>query len=404
MADEKIPTIDLESDESEQSDMDILNSTDDKVDDKVDDKEGKEDEIIDTEKEELSTEEVDEIEKDEKEELPETKLRPSIKTMVSEFPELEKAFKKYPQLRDAYFREGKFSQVYSSLEDAVEASEKASALDEITDLIYSGSSEELLEGIGKDTPEGLKKFVSNFLPTLSKMNNDLFYEATIPVVNNVIRNLYASGAKNKDNNLMSAAKIMANFLHGSYDIPESETKVDPGIAAERKKLDDEKSKLETEKYNEFDDSLNDRSRKLMTKVITEGLDPNNSLSDFTRSKIIDEVIERVGKELSSDKQHMTNITKLWKLARTERFSNKSADRILTAFLSRAKQLIPEIRSKVKNEAIGKNRTASTSSRSTTRENTTGTSRTNGNSKMPTDPKKVDKSFWRKNSDADILKG
>lgn len=403
MADEKIPTLDLDADDSDASDMDILNSTDDKVDDKVDDKKVKDEKILE-EEEELPAEETDEAEKIETEELTETKLRPSIKTMVKEFPELEETFKKFPQLRDAYFREGKFSQLYSSLEDATEASEKASALDNITDLIYSGSSQELLEGIGKDTPEGLKKFVSNFLPTLSKVNGDLFYEATIPVVNTVIRNLYRSGLQTKDNNLMGAAKIMAHFLHGSYEIPESETKVDPSIAAERKKLDDEKSSLEREKYEEFDNSLNDRTKRLMTKVITDGLDPNNSLSEFTKSAIIEKVIERVGNQLASDKQHMTNITKLWKVAKTERFSSKSADRILTAFLSRAKQLIPEIRSKVKNEAIGKSKSTSTSSRSTTRETTAGTSRSNGSSKMPTDPKNVDKSFWRKNSDADILKG
>ena len=406
MADDKTPIIDTNDLTEDSSDMDILNSETESKPPVVPDKEGKEeDEDKDENEEELETEESSEDEEIEEEELPESKLRPSIKTITKEFPEAEKIFKKYPQLRDAYFREGKFSQIFPSIEDAEESAQKAESLDTFNDLLMGGSSKELLQAIGQDSPEALKKLATNFLPTLASLSDDLFYEATIPVVNTAIRNLYIAGQKNKDNNVMAAAKIMAHFLHGTYDIPSpTERTKDPELDKERQKLQEERKSIDTERYTEFDTSVNDRTRRLMTKTISDGLDPTNSLSDFTKSKIIEEVIDRVGEELAKDHQHMTSISKLWKMAQGERFSSKSADRIITAFLSRAKPLISEVRSKVKNEALGtSSRKNGDSRRSTTRDTSTGSRTSERSSGIPTDPKKVDKGFWRKHSDADILK-
>ena len=406
MADDKTPIIDTNDLTEDSSDMDILNSETESKPPVVPDKEGKEeDEDKDENEEELETEESSEDEEIEEEELPESKLRPSIKTITKEFPEAEKIFKKYPQLRDAYFREGKFSQIFPSIEDAEESAQKAESLDTFNDLLMGGSSKELLQAIGQDSPEALKKLATNFLPTLASLSDDLFYEATIPVVNTAIRNLYIAGQKNKDNNVMAAAKIMAHFLHGTYDIPSpTERTKDPELDKERQKLQEERKSIDTERYTEFDTSVNDRTRRLMTKTISDGLDPTNSLSDFTKSKIIEEVIDRVGEELAKDHQHMTSISKLWKMAQGERFSSKSADRIITAFLSRAKPLISEVRSKVKNEALGtSSRKNGDSRRSTTRDTSAGSRTSERSSGIPTDLKKVDKGFWRKHSDADILK-
>src|SRR6267142_857521 len=405
-----VPTIDIGADklDEDKSDYDLLNDHD--KDDNLEESKDKEDEDTDKEDkeekdEELPVEEDEEIEENEEEELPETKLRPSIKSITKEFPEAEKIFKKYPQLRDAYYREGKFSQLYATIEDAEEASVKAESLDAINADLMDGNTKDILQAINKDNPDSFKKIAANFLPTLQSLDENLFYETAIPLVNTAIRNLYLAGQKSKDNNMMGAAKIMAHFFHGSYDIPAStERAKDPELENERKKLQDEKNSIEREKFTEFDTSVNDRTRKFLSRTIEEGLDPNKSLSDFTKSKIIDEIIDRVGTELSKDRQHMASINKLWKLASQERFSAKSADRIISAFLSRAKQLIPEIRSKVKSEALGtRSKSSDNGRRSTTRETTTGTRVSEKSSRVPTDSKKLDKNFWRTHSDADLLK-
>lgn len=409
MADEVNPDID-----TTESDYDILNSdTSKEPKDKKDAVIPKEEVSEETDEaaeegEETPEEAESEDNTDEEEkvdDVPDTKIRPSIKTMLDKVPEAAKLFKEFPQLRDAYFREAKFTEIYPTLEDATEAKEKSDALDTYNDFIEDGNSGAILKAIADDDPDKLKKFASNFLPALHKINNDLFYDVSIPVINQVIRNLHRSGEKNGDKegqNQMAAAKILSKFLHGSYDIPDDTKQVDPELDSERKRLDKERNEFKNQKYQDFESGLQTRTEKLLNKVILDGLDPEKSLSEFTKSKIVEEVISRIGKELNLDKAHMSTIGKLWKAAESSRFSNESADRILSAFLSRAKQLIPEIRNKVKKEATGaKQRSNNGTGRTTNKDVNTGThTGRSTSSKTETDPKKIN---WRKTSDLDLLK-
>jgi len=388
----------------EKSDLDLLND-DTKIPEKeeevkLDDKE----DILETEEEDedkLEVEEDNEDEETEEEELPESKLRPSLKTMTDKFPDLPKILKAFPQLRDAYYREGKFTQIFPTVEDATQASELADTFQEFNEHFINGSSKELLAALSQNNPDSLKKLATNFLPTLNELNADLFYDAIIPSINNVIRNLHTTGEKEKDNNMMGAAKILSKFLHGTYDIPIQETKKDPEIERERKKLDDERNTVEREKYDEFSTTVHSRANRLMTKAITDGLDPEGSLTEFTKSAIIEKVIDKIGEELEKDPQHNKLMEKLWKGAQQTRYKGESADRLLTAFLSRAKRLIPEIRAKFKAEALGTStRKGNGIAKTTKRDATTGTkTREVNSSKIPA---KTDRNFWKQNSDRALL--
>src|SRR6266850_961546 len=142
-----VPTIDIGADklDEDKSDYDLLNSeTPDSESETEKENEDTDKEDKEEKDEELPVEEDEEIEENEEEELPETKLRPSIKSITKEFPEAEKIFKKYPQLRDAYYREGKFSQLYATIEDAEEASVKAESLDAINADLMDGNTKDIL--------------------------------------------------------------------------------------------------------------------------------------------------------------------------------------------------------------------------------------------------------------------
>lgn len=406
MADDKTFGATEETPEIELSDMDLLN--DDKTPESKEKTEPKEK----TDKQETAKtgdETPDESEEDEDldeepeevEDIPNTRLRPSIKTMLEKVPEAAKVFKEFPQLRDAYFREAKFSALFPTIEDAEEASEKASALEGFTEAVVTGEVETLLDTIKKDfEPEVFKKFATNFLPALSKLDNNTFYEVSIPIVDRVVRNLFATGNKNKDQNQMAAAKILNHYLHDSYDIEAERKTSDPEIEKERKKLQDERLNDMRARYESFDNDVQSRTARILEKYISDGLDPENSLSDFVKNKIVEDTIAKVGKELELDRQHTASMLKLWKAAESGRFSREHADRIITAFLSRAKQLIPEIRTKVKKEALGvKSRSDNGRGKTTRRDTNTGTSGRTTSSSIK-NPKDIN---WRKTSDMDILK-
>lgn len=382
--------------ETNKDDKEKPKGPDDKEVDEEDEK------LLDSEEdeEEIKLDEVDD-DKEVIDDEPSSRQRPSIKEMIKEVPEAEKLFKKFPQLRDAYYTEGKFRVLFPTVEDAEVASAKAESLDTINELVMGGSSREVLESIRKESPESFKKFAANFLPTLSAIDDGVFTEIAMPVVNTVIRNLARMGEKNKDNNMISAAKIMAHYLHGSYEIPEGEAKrnADPELEKERKKLQDERNELNTTKYREFEGSVHTRTSKQLNKLITEGLDTTNTLSDFTKSKIIEEVIDRVGSEIQNDAQFQNQLNKLWKTAQQSGFKGDAADRIIIAYLSRAKRLIPNIRAKVKTEALGGSKRRSTNSSDTTRRESNSGRSSERRVQTDTDPKKVN---WKKQSDMDIL--
>lgn len=379
------------------TDLDILGVDDDPISEEVEPEtpKGKEDEEV------LEDEEEPEIEDEVEVEEEESRLRPSMKSMIAKHPELTKILKDFPQLRDAYFREGKLSQFFPSVEDAEIAATKAESLDTFDSLLKSGSTKEIFEAIHSDDPKALDRIAKNILPTLQSINQTLFYDAVTPVIDTLIRNLNAAGIKEKDNNKSAAAKILAHFIHGDYEIPEAQTKKDPELESERKALEDEKKKLASETNSRFENNLENRTGKLLTKLISDGLDPNNSLSEFVKSGIVREVIQRVGSELEKNPQHQAQLKKLYRLAQSERYSDKSAERIISAYLSRAKLLIPAVRSKVKNEALGTRTKAKDGIAKTTgRETSTSQSKVNRSSL----PAKPDKKFWREHpSDMDILK-
>lgn len=201
--------------------------------------------------------------------------------------------------------------------------------------------------------------------------------------------------------MMSAAKIMNFYMHDEYEIKENRKTSDPEIEKERKKLQDERNQLQSEAGQTFENNVNSRVERSFSKLVMDGLDPENQLSDFTKSKITEDVIHRIGVELSRDRQHMQKMTKLWDAARKGRFSSEIADRIYTAFLSRAKQLIPEVRSKVKKEATGiKVKSNNGTGRTTKRDSSAGGAPRSSTGKSSVDPKSVN---WRKTSDMDLLK-
>src|SRR4051812_28449403 len=120
------------------SDLDILNDItpevkedkpkgDNKIETDVEDEEPDKEDLDELDKEDELDEEVDketdqEEQEENKEDIEGTRLRPSIKQIIAKVPEAEKVFKAFPQLRDAYYREAKFSAIYPTIEDAQDAS------------------------------------------------------------------------------------------------------------------------------------------------------------------------------------------------------------------------------------------------------------------------------------------
>jgi hypothetical protein len=370
------------SDESsdESSELGAEDKTEEKEDaDKDKDKEG-------------DKKEDEEPEPDEEEKLAQGRL--TFKQITEKFPTL---FKEFPQLRHTFFREQEYAKVFPTVEDAQEAASKAENYSYLESDLLTGNSSNLLLSISKANPEAFDTLVDNIIPTIYSVNKDAFYRVTRPIVSNAFRAAFNEGTQTGNKNLVLAAQHLNRFIFGSTDIDDIRPTVQSKQPdAEREKFERERTTFMQQRATEFESGVQSEVRKELNKLASAGLDPENKLSEFLRSSIIDKTIEQIGSVLSKDTRHMATMNSLWKRAMQGGLSPEFKARIIQTHIGRVKELLPTIRAKVRSEALG----TSKSKDKTIIKRPDGSSSGTGNQASgEINPRKVD---WRKTSDLDIL--
>jgi hypothetical protein len=362
---------------------------------------------------EVQDENEEEEEQESEEELPEPAKdlhpfeRPSIKQITEQFPDL---FKKFPSLRDMYFREAEFSRAFPTIEDAKEAAENNEAFTDIREDVFSGDGSKFLSAIKEVDEKKLESFASKVLPSLIKVHPAAFWRAANPLVEDIARNMFAKGVKEKDESLQNAARYLSDYFFGNTEVAEG--KKTTVVKEESSEVAKERETFDNERYNEFRGKV---SNEIVTSVkglidskdVKSGksrLDPDDVLSPFIKSTIIDRIILDLGKELASDKDHIKFMDSLWAKSKRNGRTDEDKARIVSAYLARAKSLIPSLRSKYVSEALGKSQKHSDQRRekvstieSRRDSGTQGSSSRTRSSNY--NPKVID---YRKTSDEDIL--
>jgi|ERR1041385_300842 hypothetical protein len=334
--------------------------------------------------------------------------RPSLKQVEEAFPGL---LKKFPSLRDMYFREAEYSRVFPTIEDAKEASENNEAFNSIRESVFDGNGEKFFSAIKEVDPKSLEKFATNVLPTLFQTHAPAFWRAANPLVEDIARNMFEKGKKENNESMQNAARYLSDYFFGNTEIAEGKktsiVKIedDSAIKQERERFDNERGAA-------FRTSVETDVRSELVKLI-EGkdsqtgkakLDPDSVFSPFIKNTIIDRVIADLGQQLSSDRDHIKFMDSLWSSAKRNGRTDKDKSRILSAYLARAKSLIPSLRSKYVSEALGqRTRSASEAKRKSeeisSRVNGGASGKSSGSRDRSYNPKHID---YSKTSDADII--
>lgn len=336
--------------------------------------------------------------------------RPSVAALKEKFPTI---FKEFPALRDMYFREKEFSALFPTVADAKEASDNNVAFSGLRDSVLSGDSAALFTAMSETDPKSLEKFASKVLPSLYSRNPDLHFKAVTPLLENVARQMYNNGKKSGNANMMNSALYLSEFIFGEDGVakgektftPKEEAKPDTSVA-------DERAAFLVEKFTAFNNEVTTDGTKGLSDLILEKgaagklkIDPEGVFSKFIRDSISDKIIAEVNEQMSADKAHMAYMNSLWSKAAKDGYKGDWKARIISAYLARAKSLVPTIRTRLVSEASGTTSDASkgklkimekTASR---RETGSGGRDANRNGSKTYDPKTID---WDKTSDADLL--
>jgi hypothetical protein len=311
-----------------------------------------EDKPEDTEESEEDTEESEE-ESEEEEEKPEDKEEDDGEALARvPYNELKEALKENPELlkklKTQFFREQKFTELFPTIEVAQKAAQAQDNFEFLRDMVLEGNAEDMLSQVKQTSDKSLKNFASNFLPSLAKVDNDIYVEVTTPIIQDVLFKIaeYGKGKGGKEgDNILNAAKVAHFTVFGNYNLGKPvEHKVEKDPDLERDKKD-----FYQARYTELASSIHGDIDSKLDSEIEQGLDPTNSLKPGLKRLLIKEIKTELFKQLDSDTEHMGRMQSLWRREEKAGFKGEYKDSIKTTFLSRAKTLIPKIRASKRSE-------------------------------------------------------
>lgn len=265
-------------------------------------------------------------------------------------------FKKLPQLKGVIYREQQYSQIFGDPKEAQAAAVAAETFKEMESDLLSGNSQPLFEALKKGSD--FNKFVSNLIPTLKKVDEGAYEKLMLVPIKQVLRSAFKTGEAKGDKNLALAAQHLHNYVFDDLDLNgkaefegDSTSKKSPEQEAFEKKTQE----LEARDHKTFKVSVDNQFVSSIKEAFLDKLDPDNVLSDWTKNKMFEEAVSQINEQMVADVRHMKNVELLWKSAKASGYNEASKSRIVNAALARAKQLIPEIRSKIRSEALAERR-------------------------------------------------
>lgn len=337
--------------------------------------------------EETKDEEPEEEKEEEQEEEPSRYPRPSMKAVREKYPNF---FKDFPQLRDAIFREQAYTDLFATVDDAKEAAEKVQNFDALEKDITSGNPETLIVAVKEMGAEG---FFDKFLPTLYNSDEKTYYRVVMPVIKGFINSMHKSGKANGNENLANSALHAMKFA--GIDDEKAEPKPDPEIERQRKELETERNRIATQRFQDNLRTIGTSLRETLNGEVGKSF-LNEKASPYLKRTMTNEIIDRVGELMNSDEKHLGLMDSLWNRAAKENYSASSLERIKSAWLSRARALMPAIRREVRNQALGVPEQKESTKEPVISERSSSRTSTSG---VKLEPKKID---WSKTSDLDVL--
>ena len=360
-----------------QSELDIINepvegfdkkpsSKDDSEEDEGDESESSEDE---GESEEESSEELerqddsdDESDEDSEAEESGEEIEENLEVVGNLYQTLKKEspdlFKKHPELRSVIFREQKYTEMFPSVEEAKDIKEKFEAFSELEASILAGEPETLLASIEQTDKDAFSTFAHNLLPTILKQNKDLYSEMLEVPLKRAIQQVYVDARKSGNDNLMNSALYVDQFFFGTDGIGK-----DPDSAQKRAKKEEKKSpeveRLEAERNehaerirSEFNTSVIETIQFKLRKEISASLE-KYEFDPYKKKNVSRDIETEVNNILAADTRYQASVRSLYKQASMAKFSGDWKPRISSAYLARARAVLPLARKKVIADATGR---------------------------------------------------
>jgi len=351
-------TIGADSTDSEKRSLDILNSdeptdnTEDVDTSSSDEGETDSEEENLTSNEEVSDSETEDTEAEAEEDVKDEQLTVTGKAaydrIKKDFPDV---LKQVPELRQLFFREKAFSDIYTSVDEARKASADAEFLNGLGSSLESGNIKGVLESLSENS---INNLATKLIPTLKANNREAFVRATGPFIADMLNDAYEFGSQTNNADLQKSVLWLSKFLTGKPELPKrlANKEVDPEIRKEREKLEADKQTFYQGQVNGFVTAADSAVYNGLKKALDIGLDPDSSMTSFVKNAIIRDTILEVQELANKDQNFSAMMNELFKRAQRAGFDQDSKSRVVSAYLGRVKDIALKIRARKKAEALG----------------------------------------------------
>lgn len=345
----------LDDTNDDNKESDVSDTPDKKKTDDVDDKKKTTDK--DSGDDEETPEELDEL-KDIEDELNEdvpneeqlelvTPVRRA--QILKKYPNL---FKDFPYLEKAYYRDRQFTELLPTIDDAKTAIDKAKTLDSFEEDLLRGNTKNMLAAAKNADQNAFYKIVDNYLPTLAEVDSAAYSHVIGNVVKQTIIAMVTEARHSGNEGLQTAAQLLNQFVFGSTQFvqPKNLAKADTRNDAEEK-LKEKERNFAKQQFNRISGELHTKVNNSLKSTIEQHIDPRSSMSDYVKRTASREAFEHLNTLITKDSQFKVLVDKLWERAEKADYSDESVNKVRSAFLAKAKSLLPSVIKKARNEAL-----------------------------------------------------
>ena len=275
------------------------------------------------------------------------------KEILAKYPKL---FKDFPYLEKAYYREQQFTEILPTVNDAKIAVEKARILDDTEQQILSGDIGQILSAVKNNNQESFNRIADNYLNTIRSVDQGAYYH----ILGNVIKDTIITMVKEsralgeQGTPLQAAANILNQFVFGSQNFtpPTSLSKrVSNDEQVRQSEYQRQNQEIFNERFTSVKDDLQSKADNVLKSTIDGHIDPNGSMTNYVKSHATKEAFDNLEDLISKDARFRSLLDKLWQKAFETNFDKDSTNKIKSAYLSKAKTLLPSVIKKARNDAL-----------------------------------------------------
>lgn len=279
-----------------------------------------------------------------------TDLPAIAKQLKEKYPNI---YKEIPALRKALFVGPQFLEIFNTPEEARETVARIESYDSIIDQTLKGNVEVLLDSIYDAEPAAISGFCENILPTVYKKSQEIFRSMVNPVFAGVIRTMIADAKRINNEAMEITAKNLSQYLFNAPDPPSFDNKVSNQPDPEKDRLAADNKAIMQTLATDFYDGVKGSIVKSLESEIGNRIDPKNTIAPGLRKLIIDNGIQKIRAKIASDQEHNARFNTLRQRALKDRFQGEHRGKLVNAYLSTARTILPNVVNELRAELINK---------------------------------------------------